>query len=220
MKNFFNNIKFFGGGLLLAYVGLLRPRMARWQASPDEVTGAQPGDELLPNPLMQTTHAVTIEAPAETAWKWIVQVGYERGGFYSYDWLERAAGLAGLRSATQIDPDLQKVRLGDTIKISPVTPMTVEVLQPGRALVLHMVMSPFTAEPLSRRNPPEPWMDWSWAFLVRPVGSQRCRLISRVRAVYAPYIALWPLVALALEPAAFVMDRKMLLTVKELSERR
>jgi hypothetical protein len=220
MKKLFNNLKFFGGGLLLAYVGWLRPRLARWQVSDAEVRGPHLGDDLLPNPLMQINHAVTIEAPAETAWQWIVQVGYGRGGFYSYDWLERAAGLVGLRSAEEIDPGLQKLKVGDTVKISPVTPMTVEVFKPGRALVLRTVMSPFTAQALDRRSPPEPWMDWTWAFLVQPDSHQRCRLISRVRASYAPYFALWPLMALLAEPAAFVMDRKLLLTVKERSEKR
>ena len=146
-----------------------------------------------------------------------MQIGYGRGGFYSYDQLEQAAGLEGLHSATTIDPELQKLKQGDTVMISPVTPMTVEVLKPNRALVLHMVMSPFTAQPVEPSGG-QPWMDWSWAFLITPLNDYTCRLTSRVRAVYSPYVLLWPLIALGLEPASFVMDRKLLQTVKARAE--
>lgn len=217
MKRFFNRLAFFGGGLLAAYVGLVRPWLARWNATDDEVLVRQPGDNLIQHPLTQLTHSILIQAPAEQVWPWIVQIGYGRGGFYSYDQLERAAGLEGLHSATRIDPELQKLKLGDTVAISPVTPMTVEVLKPNRAMVLHIVMSPFTAQPVDPDSE-QIWMDWSWAFLITPLNEYTCRLTSRVRAVYHPYVLLWPLMALGMEPAAFVMDRKLLLTVKDRAE--
>jgi hypothetical protein len=218
MKRFFNLLKFFGGGLLVAYLGLLRPRMARWNASDAEVHGPHPGDELVPHPLLQTTLSITIQAPAEQAWPWLVQIGYGRGGFYSYDRLERLAGLEGLHSAHSIDPELQKLKRGDTLQISPVTPMMVEVFQKNRAMVLHTVMSPLTAQVVDRRNLPPPWIDWSWAFLLAPLDASSCRLTSRVRATYAPYLPLWPLIALVIEPASFIMDRKMLETIKKRAE--
>jgi hypothetical protein len=218
MKKFLNRITFFGGGLLAAYVGLVRPWISRWNATDDELLKVQPGDELIPHPLLHTTRSVLIQAPAEKVWPWIVQIGYGRGGFYSFDQLERAAGLEGLHSATGIDPALQKLKQGDTVHISPVTPMTVETLLPNRAMVLHTVMSPFTAQALDPQNPPQPCIDWTWSFLVTPLNDYACRLASRVRAVYAPYFMLWSLVALGIEPAAFVMDRKMLLTIKERAE--
>lgn len=217
MKKLSNRITFFGG-FLAAYVGLIRPWISRWNATDDELLKTQPGDEIIPHPLLNTTRSVLIQAPAEKVWPWVLQIGYGRGGFYSYDQLERAAGLEGLRSATRIDPALQKLKQGDTIHISPVTPMTVEVLKRNRAMVLHVLMSPFTAQPLDPRNPPQPWMDWTWSFLITPLNEYACRLASRVRAVYAPYFLLWPLVALGIEPAAFIMDRKMLLTIKERAE--
>jgi hypothetical protein len=214
MKKLSNRITFFGG-FLAAYVGLIRPWISRWNATDDELLKTQPGDEIIPHPLLNTTRSVLIQAPAEKVWPWVVQIGFGRGGFYSFDQLERAAGLKGLRSAAEIDPNLQKLKQGDTIHISPVTPMTVEVLKRNRAMVLHTIMSPFTAQPLDPRNPPQPWLDWTWSFLVTPLNEYTCRLASRVRAVYAPYFLLWPLMALGVEPAAFIMDRKMLLTIKE-----
>jgi hypothetical protein len=218
MLRFIKRLFFFGGSLLTIYLGFLRPRLARWNATDEEVQGRHPGDALLPYPLLQTNCSITIRAPASRVWQWIVQIGYGRGGFYSYDWLERAAGLAGLRSATRIDPELQNLAVGDTVAISPVTPMKVAVLEPEKALVLKVLMSPFTAKVLEPGNPPEPWMDWTWAFLITPLDNSSCRLASRVRAVYAPYVQLWPLMALMVEPVSFIMDRKLLLTVKQRAE--
>ena len=218
MKLSLNRFTFFAGGLLAAYLGLARPRMASWGAEASEIAGPQPGDELIPHPLLQTTRSVIVRAPAGRVWKWVAQIGYGRGGFYSYDWLERMAGLEGLRSAERIDPALQELKVGDTVQISPVTPMTVASCQPGRALVLHTLMSPFTAQPLERIRPNEPWMDWTWSFLISPLNEYACRLTSRVRAAYGPYLALWPLMALAVEPASFVMDRKLLETIRARAE--
>jgi len=221
MKGFFNRLTFFGGGLLAAYVGLIRPWISRWNASEDEVLNQQAGDEIIRNPFLRTTRSVLVRAPADQVWPWIVQIGYGRGGFYSYDPLERAAGLEGLHSADHVVPELQNLKVGDQVPISPVSPMRVEVLQPNRALVLHMLMNPFSATPLDNvHNPPQPWMDWTWAFLIHPLNDYACRLVSRVRAVYAPYAPLWPLVAIGLEPVAFLMDRKLLLTVKYRVENR
>lgn len=223
MKLLRNPFTFFVGGLLAAYIGWVRPRIARWGTPEGEVTGPQPGDTLIPQPMLQMTHSISIQASPERVWEWIVQIGYQRGGFYSYDWLERMAGLKGLQSATRIEQALQKLQVGDTVKISPVTPMTVAVLQKNQAMVLRMLMSPITSLPLDRMHPTEPWMDWSWAFLISPItgangAEQSCRLTSRVRAAYAPYLPLWPLMAIGMEPAAFLMDRKMLETVRSLAE--
>ena len=217
MGKFLKGLPFWGGLLLGGYLGWGRAKIGRWNASDGEVLGAQPGDELLPKALLNTTRSITIQAPAKRVWQWIVQIGYGRGGFYSYDWLEQAAGLTGLHSAKSIDPELQKLRQGDTVNISPVTPMRVALLKANRALVLQLCMSPFTAEPVEK-SAGQPWIDWTWAFIITPLDDGSCRLTSRVRGSYSPYLTLWPLVALVLEPVSFVMDRKLLLTVKQRAE--
>jgi hypothetical protein len=205
-------------------VGYLRPRLARWGAQDGELQFDQPGDTLVPEPMLQMNHSVTIQAPPERVWPWIVQIGYERGGFYSYDRLERMAGLKGLQSATEINPAWQNLQVGDSVKIGPESPMTVAILEKNRALVLRMLMSPTTARVLDRSSYSEPWMDWTWAFLLTPVEGingpgQATRLTSRVRAIYAPYIPLWPVLTIGMEPAAFLMDRKLLETVRSRAER-
>ena len=76
---------------VVAYSGVVRPRLRAWGASRDEVGGALPGDDLVPD-RYRTTHAVTIASPPADVWPWLMQMGYRRGGWYSYDRLERAIG--------------------------------------------------------------------------------------------------------------------------------
>lgn len=105
------------GGL---YHILVRPRLRFWGATPEEVRGALPGDEMSALPIL-STHAITVKAPREAVWPWLVQIGEGRGGFYSYDWVERlmfgGRYLEG-HSATKIHPELQDVHIGDTIRLA------------------------------------------------------------------------------------------------------
>ena len=100
------------------YVLAVRPRLLRWGASTQEAAGPLPGDELVPTPRMQSTRAVTINAPAASVWPWLVQLGAGRGGMYSYDLLENAAGL-GIHSADRILPEHQRLDVGDVIPLGP-----------------------------------------------------------------------------------------------------
>ena len=103
---------------LLGYLAV-RPRMLCWGATREEAAEALPGDELTPKPRVQSTRAITIEATPERVWPWIVQMGIERGGFYTHDWFERllfhARYVEGRHSATRIHPELQELKVGDLI---------------------------------------------------------------------------------------------------------
>jgi len=78
--------------------------MRSWRATPAETKRALPGDELVPEPRIQITHAVTIAAPVERVWPWLAQIGQDRGGFYSYEWLENLAGCE-MRNADRVHPE-------------------------------------------------------------------------------------------------------------------
>lgn len=83
-----------GAGTVLAYRTLLRPWHERWGASDEEVAAHLPGDDLIVGAASQATRAITIDAPADVVWGWLIQIGAERGGFYSYDRLEDLFGLS------------------------------------------------------------------------------------------------------------------------------
>jgi hypothetical protein len=199
-----------------AYALFVRKRLLQWGATNEEALQPLPGDDLVASPNYQSTRAITINAAPSEVWPWIIQTGYQRGGFYSYDWLERKAGLKNLQSSDRIMPAWQEIQAGDTVAISPVTPLDVAVLEPERAFVLHAVMSPFTGQLVDRAlQSDSASMDWSWAFVLEPAEPGTTRLLARVRANFQPpplgKIFYW----LALEPVHFLMENKMLLGIRE-----
>jgi hypothetical protein len=88
--------------------------MYSWGARDDEVDTLRPGDELVSAGVPRTTRAVTIDAPVDAVWAWLAQIGEDRGGFYSYSWLERAVG-ARIHNANTVHSEWQELHVGDTI---------------------------------------------------------------------------------------------------------
>jgi hypothetical protein len=131
----------FGAGALVTgvaaavYPALLRARCLTWGATPEEVGRQMPGDDLLPEPDLLATRAVTVAAQSSAIWPWLVQMGSGRGGAYTYDWIENLFGL-GMHSADEILPQFQDLEVGDVLPVGPKGPrMRVEVLRPEQALV-------------------------------------------------------------------------------------
>jgi len=202
-----------------AYVLAVRPRLLRWGATTQEAAGPLAGDEIVPAPRLQTTRAVTITAPVSEVWPWLVQLGAGRGGFYSYDWLERTTGL-GIRSADRILPELQRLKVGDVVPLSPDGGLPVRLIQSGAALGLGGSidlrtgrMSPAGVGPTGRR------LDVGWTFVLRPAGPHATRLLSRTRYDFSPLAEGLALRAL-LEPVQFLMERRMLLGIRSRAEGR
>jgi hypothetical protein len=180
----------------------MRRWMSRWGATSSDLTRVMAGDALLVNPTYSGTMAVTVDARPEHIWPWLVQIGYQRGGLYSYDWLDRLFGYLDRPSATRILPEFQHLAVGDHIPVGRGPGWPVAVLEPDRALVLDM------------RN--MGGLDWVWQFGLYPIDETRTRLISRSR-VRAQ--AVWArLLTHAIEPAGFVMTRRMLLGLKQRAE--
>ncbi|SEO83470.1 SRPBCC family protein [Trujillonella endophytica] len=184
-----------------------------WGATHGEAAAVLPGDELVPGPTERTTLAVTVEAPAEAVWPWLVQIGHGRGGMYSYDRLENLLGL-DIHSTDAIREEWQHLAAGDRVVVVPegYGPMPagysfpVAQVLPGRALVL-------------RQAPPEhPWNS-VWSFHLRPHGRGRCRLLSRSVTQRPPGLGL-RVATRAMEPVTLVMTRRMLRGIAERAERR
>ena len=70
------------------YVYMIRPWHLRWQTTSEEAAKPMPGDDLIANPGIRLTRAITIEAPPAAVWPWLVQMGYRRAGWYSYDFFD------------------------------------------------------------------------------------------------------------------------------------
>jgi hypothetical protein len=202
------------GGTVAVLVGTRRRRQ-HWGATDDEIARPLPGDDLIADSKLDSTHAITIHAPAERIWPWLAQAGYGgRAGFYSYDVLERRFGA---RDTNRLNPELSALAAGDTVPFAPGMPMTVAVADPPHALVLWQVTSANKAI-----DPTEPWGDdhvaWSWAFVLQPVGEGTTRLLTRMRITYRPAAKWAPYVWLLLEPGHFVMGRRQLLGLRDRAE--
>jgi hypothetical protein len=188
--------------LAVLYWFPIRRWMSRWGAAPSDLSRVMAGDSLLVGATYSGTMAVSVDAPPEDIWPWLVQIGYQRGGLYSYDWLDRLFGYLDRPSAVRILPEFQDLAVGDEIPLGRGPSWPVAVVEPRRALVLDM------------RNMGA--FDWVGQFGLYAVDEKRTRLVSRsrvrARSVWAR------LITYAIEPAGFVMTRRMLLGIKERAE--
>ena len=165
-----------------------------------------------------TTRAVTINAPAEAVFPWLVQIGQNRGGFYTYDGLENLVGLE-IHSADRVHPEWQDLQPGiDYVSLDPQHTMklTIAVLEPPHAMVIR------TGAP--GETPQEPGdffkgeIAGSWAFIVEPIDQTASRLMARWRALWRPAPAAGLAAPIVLEPIHFLMERGMLRGIRKRAE--
>ncbi|MEA2551079.1 MAG: hypothetical protein QOE25_848 [Actinomycetota bacterium] len=182
------------------FIGVYRPWQLTWGATDDELARRMPGDEVVPRPTFNTTRAVTIDAQPGEIWPWLVQIGFGRAGWYSYDFLDNL----GRHSAERIIPEFQHVDVGDLIPMAPgeETGMWVKECLPDRSTLWWDRKNQLTT--------------WAWALVPMPDG--RTRLVTRVRSRSSwrhPTSVFW---LLLVEVADFPMMRKCLLGIKRRAE--
>ncbi len=176
--------------VVAVYLLVIGPWQRAWGATDEEVAATMPGDDLLRPDAPATTRAITIAAPPERVWPWLLQIGYGRGGWYSYDWLDND----GEPSIDRIDPGLQGLAVGDRIVMVPGMGPTVREIESNR----HLLSAGDTE---------------TWCLQLRPMSEGGTRLISRWRQDWpkGPATFVWAAIA---DPGAFVMERKMLRTLR------
>lgn len=183
----------------------------RWGATPSEAAGPLPGDDLILEGTNAATYAVTVNAPPEYVWPWIAQLGRGRAGFYTYTWIENALG-ADIHNLYRIDPSLPRLRVGDRVWLTPELYLgrlpgqfwTVRLIDEDHALVLE-------------QRPPDNPSQGTWALVTQADGAGGTRLLSRKRnpqPVGLPSVigdVFWLV-------GAFLMEQKMLRTIRRLAE--
>lgn len=192
-----------------AVVWAVRRASLRWGASDDELRMPLPGDEFLPAPDLQATRAITINAPSSHAWPWIAQLGQNRGGFYTYDWLENLVGI-DIHSSNVIVPELRIRAVGDEVNLAPPVALKVVAFEEGHHLVLRGAVG------LDGTDAGAPY-DFSWAFVLIEGAPGTTRLIVRER--YG-YLAGWAgALVEPVEMVSFLMSQRMLRGIRERAER-
>lgn len=203
-----------GAAIMLAAFStpFLRRARSRWGVDAATAARAFPGDDLVPHPRWSWTHGIEIEAPARDVWPWVAQVGADRGGFYSYQWLENVAGC-GLRNTGTIHPEWE-VKEGDGLSVHPRMPRL-----PIVSLVRGHHFVAYGAPDEAARAAGRPWIAVTWLFLVEPLDDRGCRFVSRYRCASSDdlgtRLGFGPTL---IEPVGFAMDRRMLLGVKRRAE--
>jgi hypothetical protein len=165
-------------GTALAGAGLYGARRfyRNWGTTKEECETPLPGDELVRRPAVQTTEGVWIDAPADAVWPWLVQMGQDRGGLYSYEALENLVGLK-VRNADRIHDEWQRLAVGDAIRLVPRGWMG---LRDGLALPVAQIIE---GQSIVLRVDPSrlPW-DGVWSFHIVARWEDRCRLLVRSRS--------------------------------------
>jgi hypothetical protein len=178
----------------------------RWGATAAEQRAVLPGDDLVPQPIYQATRAIGIDAPPKAVWPWLVQIGQDKGGFYSYDRLENLVGL-DIHSADSVHPEWQHLEAGDKVNLADPVALRVNQIEDGKVLVLYGEDA--ESAPME--------MDFSWTFALEPEGPAGTRLVVRERYSWAKWH-----VGVCVKTVAwisFMMSRAMLVGVKRRAER-
>jgi hypothetical protein len=189
-------------GVAASYLGVGRKSCLTWGATDEDVARKMPGDDFMEDPDLVSTRAISIDAPPSAIWPWLVQMGTGKGGVYTYDWIENLFGLH-MHSADEILPQFQNRKVGDVEQLGSNGPrLRVDILDAERAMVLHSEDG-----------------NWVWAFCLYPIADGRTLLVSRNRIATPGDSSLARLLyILVMEPGSLIMERKMLLGIRQRAE--
>jgi hypothetical protein len=208
------------GTAAVAYGALVRPRLIGWGATDEEITGPYPGAGIVPDGEKTGAMAVTIDAPPDQVWPWLVQLGGDRGGWYSWDHLDNA----GRPSAQGVHPEWQDLAVGDYVKYwtrrqGPVDAWQVAMLEPNRFLGLHG-LSDLRGRPLDPQHPrPSAYTEGLWGFLLTQLPDGRTRLlISGYQAIQPRWLKGF-FYSWVFPPVVWIMQARMLAVLKRNVER-
>jgi len=204
MKKFLKSIGILAGLAVLAVIVIvaLMPWMDRWGATDDEITASFSGDELIPSPRIVYTRAVSINASPEEIYPWIVQLGADKGGMYSYTWFETYVLQCPQANADRIHDEWQDLKVGDKVLMCPDVnappAFDVALVEQDRTIVLGHQVDGI-------------WSD-VWQFNLLPQADGTTQLILRSRDAKEGW--LWDV----MRPGEFIMVRGMMLGIKERAE--
>ncbi|UCE27426.1 MAG: hypothetical protein JSW52_01345 [Candidatus Coatesbacteria bacterium] len=183
--------------VLSLYFFWLRPWQLSWGATEEELNRPMPGDEIVKEPAFDATRGLTVKAPPEYIWPWIVQIGFKRAGFYSYDWIDHR----GIPSAERILPELQTLQVGDEVPLSESGYVVVRTMEPNRSMMWE-----------------SPDYEFTWAWGLYELDSEHTRLVTRLRARFYPTSFGAAVFIVVFDIGDFIMMRKCMLGIKRGAE--
>jgi hypothetical protein len=180
-----------------------------WGSTPQEVSAALPGDEIAPEAYVSWDNSITIHAPIEQVWPWVIQMGDKRAGYYSYAFIEKGLmqvfGITGdelktyYNNADRIHPEWQSPAQGEGLIMDI---LKIKAYEPNRSLI-------------GGTDPGD--FDWNWSWHLQPVDAATTRLHVRSR-LQVPVEARSPLVTIAFSAGGFIMEQNMIQGIKQRAE--
>lgn len=201
----------------LLYTAVLRPWHHQWGTIGTEATQTLPGDDLVPAAVSQVTHGITIAAPPEKIWPWLMQIGQDRSGFYSHTRLENLIG-AEMPEVHYLRPDWPPRTMGEVVwfgspkRFKGQAKMIAAVVDAPRAFVM------VSANDWQEISSGARGTEGSWGFYVIPADASHTRLLARLRSGPPRSVGAHVMGSAFWDPMHFIMERKMLETIKQLSE--
>ncbi len=218
-----------------SYLLVFRPRIKAWGVDTLETEEALAGDELIPEPMATETRGVTIDAPVSQVWPWLVQMGFGRAGWYSFDSMDRRN-----KSADAILPEFQKLEPGEFMPIYNGGGFEVRSVDPEHALVLYTDQSIMNRQALATDQSSEMTngdgspltepkgmsmrmggadFSASWAFILKPTEDGQTRLIERFRVKGSSGMPASAVMQEMMSTGLVLMARKQMLGIKDRAER-
>lgn len=204
-------------GAGIGALALTRKELRNLGATCAERRVTLPGDEIVAGAKSASTMAITIDAPPSAVWPWLVQMGCDRGGFYSWDRLDNG----GRPSATEIHPEWQALDVGDRVLCTPDGRywFQVERLEPERVLVLRSSIDVRTQKPFDPAGPrPRFFADGVWTFVLEALPDGKTRLVVRSFGAVRPRLLLGAANLVFMDPAHVVMQVRQLQNLKRRAE--
>ena len=221
------------GGGVIAYQRVIRPWWKTWGIDDQDVGRQLPGDDLVPEARTIDTRSLEIDAPPDDVWPWLVQMGYGRAGWYSYDSIDMAGG-----SSRRIVPEWQTLEVGAVVPTHPGGGFEVRRIEPGRSLVLYSdtELVANQAEAAARTDAERASTNVeaagrflevtqparfaaSWAFVLEPIPGDRTRFIERFRVDFGESDKPWTALTLPVVGfGVFVMTQRQMLGIRERAE--
>jgi hypothetical protein len=185
--------------LILVYAFILRPWHLKWGAFDNELTINYPGDTIVTRPDFNAIRGITIEANPSDIWKWIVQIGSKRAGWYSIDWIDNS----GIPSSEEIIPEFQEISVGQFIPFTPdqKNGMWVKEFKEYEYIL---------------------WIDnagkATWVWYLIPFGQNSTRLITKLRTKYT-WTSFWIIYYLIYDLGDIIMMSKCMKGIKRRAEK-
>jgi hypothetical protein len=185
-------------GLTGIYLLVLRPWHLRWGATDIDLKLSLPGDKLVANPDFNATRGITIKSTSDNIWKWIIQIGSRRAGWYSIDWMDNA----GIKSSNELLPEFQIIETGQFIPFTPdqKNGMWVKEFKENEYIL---------------------WVDKegraTWLWYLYPVDERQTRLLTRLRTKYV-WKGFWIIYYLLYDFGDIIMMSKCMKGIKKKAE--